>query len=56
MNTIKEQESVIKSGLYSPKLLFITAIIGGPVTGFIIACNLWARDKKPSQLSRYFLV
>ena len=47
METIKNQESIIKSGLYSPKQLFITAIIGGPaITGFIIACNLWAREKK----------
>ena len=47
MDTIKEQENVIKSGLYSHRQLFITATIGGPaITGFIIACNLWARDKK----------
>ena len=47
MDTVKEQESVIKSGLYSPRQLFITAIIGGPaISGFIIACNLWARNKK----------
>jgi predicted MPP superfamily phosphohydrolase len=47
MDNVKEQESVIKSGLYSPRQLFITAIIGGPaISGFIIACNLWARNKK----------
>ena len=47
MGTIKKQESIIKSGLYSPKQLFISAIIGGPaISGFIIACNLWARNKK----------
>ena len=41
------KESVIKSGLYSPKQLFITATIGGPATaGFILACNLWAQEKK----------
>jgi len=40
-------ESVIKSGLYSPEQLFITATIGGPATaGFILACNLWAKEKK----------
>ena len=47
MDTITEQENPIKSGLYSPKQLFITAAIGGPaIAGFIIASNLWARDKK----------
>lgn len=47
METIKEQENVIKSGLYSPKQLFITATIGGPaIAAFIIACNLWATEKK----------
>ena len=47
MDTNKEQESVIKSGLYSPKQLFITATIGGPaIAGFILACNLWAKEKR----------
>lgn len=47
MDTIKEQENVIKSGLYSQKQLFLTAKIGGPaITTFIIACNLWANEKK----------
>ena len=41
------KESVIKSGLYSPKQLFITATVGGPaIAGFILACNLWAKEKK----------
>lgn len=30
MSAIEEQESVIKSGFYSPKQLFVTSIIGGP--------------------------
>jgi hypothetical protein len=47
MGTITEQGDPIKSGLYSPKQLFITTAIGGPaIAGFIIASNLWARDKK----------
>lgn len=47
METIKEQENVIKSGLYSQKQLFLTAKIGGPaIAAFIIACNLWATEKK----------
>jgi hypothetical protein len=47
METTKKQENIIKSGLYTPKQFFITAIIGGPaITGCIIACNLWARNKK----------
>jgi uncharacterized protein len=47
MDIITEQENTIKSGLYSPKQLFITATIGGPaIAGFIIASNLWAREKK----------
>lgn len=36
-----------KPGLYSSKQLYITTAIGGPaVAGFIIASNLWAREKK----------
>jgi len=47
MDTIKEQENIIKSGLYSPKQLFISATIGGPaIAAFIIACNLWATEKR----------
>ena len=47
MDPVKDQESIIKSGLYSQRQLYITAIIGGPaITGCLIACNLWARDKK----------
>ncbi len=47
MGTIRKQESIIKSGLYSPKQLFITAIIGGPaIAAFIISCNLWATKKR----------
>ena len=47
MGTITEPEKPIKSGLYSPIQLFITATFGGPaIAGFIIACNLWAREKK----------
>jgi hypothetical protein len=47
MNTTTEQEKTFKSGLYSPKQLFITSTIGGPaIAGFIISSNLWARDKK----------
>lgn len=47
MDTIKEQEKVIKSGLYNSKQLFISTIIGGPeIAGIIIAFNLWARGKK----------
>ena len=47
MDITTEQESPIKSGLYSPKQLFLTAAIGGPaIAGFIIASNLWAREKK----------
>ena len=47
MVTIKEQENVIKSGLYNSKQLFIATIIGGPaIAGIIVACNLWARGKK----------
>jgi uncharacterized protein len=47
MDTIKVQENIIKSGLYSPKQLFISATIGGPaIATFIIACNLWATEKR----------
>lgn len=47
MDTIKEQENVIKSGLYSKRQLFITSTIGGPAfAAFIISCNLWASEKK----------
>lgn len=47
MKTIKDQENVIKSGLYNLKQLFIASIIGGPaIAGIIVACNLWARGKK----------
>jgi predicted MPP superfamily phosphohydrolase len=47
MTTTTEQEKTFKSGLYSPKQLFITSAIGGPaIAGFIISSNLWARDKK----------
>jgi uncharacterized protein len=47
MDTVTEHQNPVKYGLYSPKQLFITATIGGPaIAGFIIACNLWARDKK----------
>ena len=47
MEPDKEQEKIIKSGLYSSKQLFIATIIGGPaIAGSIIACNLWATDKK----------
>ena len=47
MDTIREQENIIKSGLYSPKQLFISATIGGPaIAAFIIACNLWATEKR----------
>jgi hypothetical protein len=47
MERIKVKENVIKSGLYSPRQLFITATIGGPaIAGFIIASNLWSREKK----------
>jgi len=47
MDTIKKQENIIKSGLYSPKQLFISATIGGPaIAAFIIACNLWATEKR----------
>ncbi len=47
MDIIAEQENPVKPGLYSPKQLFITAVIGGPaIAGFIIASNLWAREKK----------
>jgi hypothetical protein len=38
---------MIKSGLYSSKQLFICTCIGGPaISGFIIACNLWAIKKR----------
>ncbi len=47
MNITTEQDNRIKSGLYNPKQLFIATIIGGPaIAGFIISCNLWAREKK----------
>jgi len=47
MDNIKEQENVIKSGLYSERQLFITATIGGPaIAAFIISCNLWATEKR----------
>ncbi len=42
-----EQDNCIKSGLYSPRQLYITAAVGGPaIAGFIIASNLWSREKK----------
>jgi uncharacterized protein len=41
------QEKIIRPGLYSPRQLFITSVIGGPaIAGFIISSNLWARGKK----------
>ncbi|MBK8884479.1 MAG: hypothetical protein IPN67_19620 [Bacteroidales bacterium] len=47
MDKFKEKEYPVKSGLYSPEQLFITSAIGGPaIAGFIISCNLWARDKR----------
>jgi len=47
MDIISDQGNPVKSGLYSPKQLFITSIIGGPaIAGFIISSNLWAREKK----------
>jgi uncharacterized protein len=47
MEAIKEQDDIIKYGLYSLKQLFIATIIGGPaIAGSVIACNLWARDKR----------
>lgn len=47
MDTIIKQENPVKSGLYSPEQLFITTAIGGPgIAGFILASNLWAREKK----------
>jgi uncharacterized protein len=47
MDIAKEQKNIIRSGLYSSKQLFVSASIGGPaIAGFLIACNLWARDKK----------
>jgi predicted MPP superfamily phosphohydrolase len=55
METIKGQENVIKSGLYSEKQLFITATIGGPfIAAFIISCNLWATEKKFSAIIPVF--
>jgi len=46
MDTITEQENPIKSGLYSPRQLFITAAFGGTaIAGFIIASNLWSGEK-----------
>lgn len=49
--SITEHENHIKPGLYSSKQLFIATSIGGPATaGFIIASNLWSRDKKLSAL------
>ena len=47
METTKEHNNIIKSGLYSSKQLFIATIIGGTtIAGFILACNLWSRKKK----------
>lgn len=47
MGNIPAQEKMIKTGLYSPRQLFITSAIGGPaIAGFIISSNLWARGKK----------
>ena len=47
MDTFKEQESIIKSGLYSEKQLFTSATIGGPaIAAFLISCNLWATERK----------
>jgi uncharacterized protein len=47
MDTITEQENIIKSGIYNSKQLFIATIIGGPeIAGVIVACNFWARGKK----------
>ena len=47
MDKITKQKNPIKSGLYSPRQLFITSAIGGPaLAGFIIASNLWSREKK----------
>ena len=46
MHNIPAQET-IKSGIYTPRQLFITSVIGGPaIAGFIISSNLWARGKK----------
>lgn len=47
MDTNRQRENVIKSGLYSLKQLFIATIVGGPaIAGIIIASNLWTRGKK----------
>jgi uncharacterized protein len=47
MDNIVTQEKTIKSGIYSPRQLFITSAIGGPaIAGYIISRNLWARNKK----------
>jgi hypothetical protein len=47
METTKEQNNIIKSGLYSSKQLFIATIIGGTtIAGFILAFNLWSAKKK----------
>lgn len=47
MNIVTEHITPGKPGLYSTKQLFITTAIGGPaIAGFIIASNLWAREKK----------
>jgi predicted MPP superfamily phosphohydrolase len=47
MEPDKEQEKIIKSGLYSSKQLFIATIIGGTtIAGFILGCNLWSVKKK----------
>lgn len=47
MEIITDQEIPVKSGLYTPKQLFITTAVGGPaIAGFILSSNLWARNKK----------
>jgi hypothetical protein len=38
---------MIRPGLYSQKPLFIATLFGGPaIAAFIIAMNLWAKEKK----------
>ena len=47
MEIIKDQENIIRSGLYSSKQLFISTVIGGTaIAGFILGCNLWSGKKK----------
>ena len=47
MGNIREQETIIKSGLYSSEQLFTATIIGGTtIAGFILGCNLWSAKKK----------